>query len=116
MSENQITKYLEDGYVVPDFKMDEKNFLEIEKKYLTLHQELKTNEIDESKLVNLILKRGQISLHDVYMVNDSKKNKSPFQRRAMTMRFMPLSSKFNYNFIFDSDPQFRIKKIYPVRN
>ena len=81
---------------------------------LTLHQELKKNELDESKSINLILKRGQISLHDVYMIHGSKENTSSNSRRAMTMRFMPLSSKFDHNFVFDSNPSFKIDKIYPA--
>ena len=80
-----------------------------------MHQELNKEELDDKNIVNLILKRGQISLHDVYMVHGSKENKSPKSRRAMTMRFMPLTSKFNHDFVFDSDPKFKIDKIYPVR-
>ena len=86
------------------------------KENLTLHQELNKNEYDISKSVNLLLKRGQISLHDVYMVHGSNENKSPNSRRAMTMRFMPLSSKFDHEFTFDSKPSFKINKIYPVRD
>ena len=87
-----------------------------DKKNLTLHQELNKNEYDISKSVNLLLKRGQISLHDVYLIHGSKENKSPNSRRAMTMRFMPLTSKFDHNFSFDSKPSFKIDKIYSVRN
>ena len=80
-----------------------------------MHQELNKGDLVEKNTVNLILKRGQISLHDVYMVHGSKENKSSKSRRAMTMRFMPSTSKFDHNFIFDSDPKFKIDKIYPVR-
>ena len=38
-------------------------------KNLTLNQELDKNEYNEKDAVNLILKRGQISLHDVYLVH-----------------------------------------------
>ena len=86
------------------------------KQNLTLHQELNRNEYDISKSVNLLLKRGQISLHDVYMVHGSKENNSPNSRRAITMRFMPLSSKFDHEFIFDSKPSFNIEKIYHIKN
>ena len=85
------------------------------KKNLTLHQELNKEELDEKNIVNLILKRGQISLHDVYMVHGSNENKSSKSRRAMTMRFMPSTSNFDNNFVFDSEPKFKIDKIYPVR-
>ena len=87
-----------------------------DKKNLTLHQQINKNEYDISKSVNLLLKRGQVSLHDVFMVHGSKENKSPNSRRALTMRFMPLSSKFDHEFIFDSKPSFKIDKISPVKN
>ena len=45
-------------------------------KKLTLNQELLKSEYIEEKSVNLILKRGQISLHDVYMVHGSEEKKS----------------------------------------
>ena len=54
-------------------------------------------EYDEKKAVNLILKRGQISLHDVYLVHGSEANNSNKARRAITMRFMPTSSKLTTN-------------------
>ena len=53
---------------------------------LTLHQEILKSEYKKENTVNLILKRGQISLHDVYMVHGSEANNSPSSRRAMTMR------------------------------
>ena len=46
--------------------------------------------------VSLILKRGQISLHDVYLVHGSEANFSPNSRRGMTMRFMPMTSVFDH--------------------
>ncbi len=83
---------------------------------LTLHQEIDKSELDRSQLHNLILARGQISLHDVYIIHGSKENKSANPRRAMTMRYMPLTSKFDHDFIFDSKPSFKINKIYKVIN
>jgi ectoine hydroxylase-related dioxygenase (phytanoyl-CoA dioxygenase family) len=85
------------------------------KNNLTLQQEILPSEFDKSDSVNMILKRGQISLHDVYMIHGSKENKSYNSRRAMTMRFMPLTSDFDYNFTFDSDPKFKINKIYKIK-
>jgi ectoine hydroxylase-related dioxygenase (phytanoyl-CoA dioxygenase family) len=63
---------------------------------LTLNQELLKTEYDESKAVDLVLKRGQISLHDVFLVHGSEPNISPNPRRGMTMRFMPTSSVFDH--------------------
>ena len=66
-------------------------------KNLTLHQELLQSEYNENKSVNLILNRGQISLHDVYLVHGSDANSSSKSRRGMTMRFMPTTSVFDHN-------------------
>jgi len=63
---------------------------------LTLNQELLKTEYDESKAVDLVLKRGQISLHDVFLVHGSEPNTSPNPRRGMTMRFMPTTSVFDH--------------------
>ncbi len=63
---------------------------------LTLHQELLKTEYNEDDSVNLILNRGQISLHDVYLVHGSEANFSPKSRRGMTMRFMPTTSVFDH--------------------
>ena len=109
--ENGCLRFIKGSHKDKKLKQHSRN----SKTNLTLHQELNKEELDESKKVSLILKRGQISLHDVYMVHGSKENKSPKSRRAMTMRFMPLTSKFNHDFVFDSDPKFKINKIYPIR-
>ena len=109
--ENGCLRFIKGSHKDKKLKQHSRN----NKTNLTLHQELSKEELDESKKVSLILKRGQISLHDVYMVHGSKENKSPKSRRAMTMRFMPLTSKFNHDFVFDSDPKFKINKIYPIR-
>ena len=109
--ENGCLRFIKGSHKDKKLKQHSRN----NKTNLTLHQELNKEELDESKKVSLILKRGQISLHDVYMVHGSKENKSPKSRRAMTMRFMPLTSKFNHDFVFDSDPKFKINKIYPIR-
>ena len=81
---------------------------------LTLNQELLKSEYIEENSVNLILKRGQISLHDVYMVHGSEENKSSNSRRAMTMRFMPTKSVFDHGFVFNKR-DFLITKIYQAR-
>ena len=83
-------------------------------KKLTLNQEILKSEYIEKNSVDLILKRGQISLHDVYMVHGSEENKSPNSRRAMTMRFMPTTSVFDHKFLFNTR-DFSITKIYQAR-
>ena len=62
---------------------------------LTLNQEVLSSEFDESQSVELVLKAGQMSLHDVRMVHGSDANTSPHPRRGMTLRYMPLTSVFD---------------------
>ena len=62
---------------------------------ITLHEELQSSELDTSKAANIILERGQVSLHDVYLMHGSKPNRSNKMRRGMTMRMMPTTSHYD---------------------
>lgn len=62
---------------------------------VTLHQELNADEYDEAKAVDMVLKAGQVSLHDVYLLHGSEANHSAKPRRGMTLRFMPTTSLFD---------------------
>lgn len=62
---------------------------------LTLNQELDPSEYDEADAVDLVLKSGQISLHDVYLLHGSEANHSSQPRRGMTLRYMPTTSVFD---------------------
>ncbi|MBL8380624.1 MAG: phytanoyl-CoA dioxygenase family protein [Burkholderiales bacterium] len=62
---------------------------------VTLHQELEPDTYDETQAVDIVLKAGQFSLHDVYLLHGSEANTSPRPRRGMTMRFMPTTSLFD---------------------
>lgn len=62
---------------------------------VTLNQELDSAEYDEADAVDVVLKAGQISLHDVYLLHGSEPNVSPHARRGMTMRYMPTTSVFD---------------------
>ena len=89
-------------------------------KELTLNQELKKTEYDETKAVDLELKRGQISLHDVFLVHGSEPNTSDKSRRGMTMRFMPTTSLFDHQLARDQFNNMRVpdhseRKIYHMR-
>lgn len=59
---------------------------------LALPLELDEDAFDERDAVNIELKRGQISLHDVYLMHASDPNQSNTPRRGMTLRFMPTTS------------------------
>lgn len=60
-----------------------------------LTQELDASEYDERDAVDIELKSGQFSLHDVYLLHGSEPNRSARSRRGMTMRFMPTTSVFD---------------------
>tara|TARA_B100000131_G_scaffold154724_1_gene150137 strand:- start:1043 stop:1798 length:756 start_codon:yes stop_codon:yes gene_type:complete len=109
-SENGCLKFIKGSH--KDKKLKKHKINKSEK--LTLNQELIKSEYIEKNSVDLILKRGQISLHDVYMVHGSEENKSPNSRRAMTMRFMPTTSIFDHRFVFNAR-DFSITKIYQAR-
>lgn len=59
---------------------------------LALPLELDEDALDEREAVNIELERGQISLHDVYLMHASEPNQSDQSRRGMTLRFMPTTS------------------------
>ena len=60
-----------------------------------LNQELLESEYDVSQAADLVLKAGQMSLHDVYLLHGSEPNHSPRPRRGMTLRFMPTTSYYD---------------------
>ena len=62
---------------------------------LVLHEELAATEFDEGEAVDIVLRRGQVSLHDVYLVHGSAPNTSEKPRRGITMRFMPTTSLYD---------------------
>jgi ectoine hydroxylase-related dioxygenase (phytanoyl-CoA dioxygenase family) len=64
-------------------------------KDVTLNQELLESEYDLSQAADLVLKAGQMSLHDVYLLHGSEPNVSPRPRRGMTLRYMPTTSVFD---------------------
>jgi hypothetical protein len=62
---------------------------------LTLQDELAEGTFDEAEAVDIVLERGQVSLHDVYLIHGSEPNRSERPRRGMTMRFMPTTSHYD---------------------
>lgn len=62
---------------------------------LTLNQELDDDQFDESAAVDIILKPGQMSFHDINMVHGSRRNASARRRAGYVLRFMPATSHFD---------------------
>ncbi len=73
---------------------------------LALHQELPPSEIHQDEAQDLILKAGQISLHDVFLVHGSEPNCSANSRRGMTLRFMPTSSHYDRDIEIEQNRKF----------
>ncbi|MEM7250152.1 MAG: phytanoyl-CoA dioxygenase family protein [Pseudomonadota bacterium] len=63
----------------------------------TLFEELLDSEFNEADAVDIHLERGQVSLHDVYLMHGSAPNRSAHRRRGMTMRLMPTTSVYDRN-------------------
>jgi len=61
-----------------DLKIDEKSF-------------------NKNEAVNCIIKRGQASFHDTYLLHSSDANFSENPRKAIVLRYMPSSSLFDRN-------------------
>jgi phytanoyl-CoA hydroxylase len=55
--------------------------------------ELPSEVIDEVSAVDLVMKRGDLSLHDSYLVHGSEPNRSAGRRAALTIRYVPSSTR-----------------------
>lgn len=62
---------------------------------LTLNQELDADQYDENAAVDIVLKPGQMSFHDINMVHGSRANTSSRRRAGYVLRFMPATSHFD---------------------
>ena len=60
---------------------------------LVLDQEVSKDQIKEENIVSLILKAGEISLHDDGLLHGSEANNSSRRRCGITMRFSPVNVK-----------------------
>ena len=62
---------------------------------LTLNQRLAAGSFDESAAVDLELRPGEMSLHDVYMIHGAAPNRSTRRRTGVALRYMPATSLFD---------------------
>lgn len=61
---------------------------------LVLNQAVAAGQIDDNSAVDIALRAGQMSMHDVYMVHGSNANTSNKRRAGVAIRYMPASSHF----------------------
>lgn len=55
--------------------------------------ELSPAVVDESRAEYVIMKRGDVSFHDSYLIHGSEPNRSPCRRAALTIRYVPSSTR-----------------------
>ena len=63
-------------------------------KDVVLNQEVDPSQFDESAGRDDVLRAGQFSLHDVYLIHGSNANSSPRRRAGFVIRYMPATSVF----------------------
>ena len=63
-------------------------------KDVVLNQEVEPSQFDESTRRDDVLRAGQFSLHDVYLIHGSNANHSPRRRAGFVIRYMPATSVF----------------------
>lgn len=62
---------------------------------LVLNRKVVEAELDESGAVDVELRAGQLSLHDVHLVHGSNANRSRRRRAGLAIRYMPATSYFD---------------------
>lgn len=61
---------------------------------LSVNQEVDTRYVDESKIVDIELRAGQMSLHDGILIHGSNPNRSNRRRAGLTLRYTSADTKF----------------------
>jgi ectoine hydroxylase-related dioxygenase (phytanoyl-CoA dioxygenase family) len=61
---------------------------------LVLSQRTADDAFDPSLAKDVVLKAGQMSMHDVYMIHGANANRSPDRRAGVAIRYMPGTSVF----------------------
>ena len=59
---------------------------------VVLKQQL--GEVDESQAHDVVLRAGQISIHDVYLLHGSSENRSNLRRSDYAIRYMPATARY----------------------
>ena len=68
----------------------------LERDSLTIFDVCDDEHFDESQAEDLIIKAGQVSYHDVYMIHGSAPNTTDHRRAAFVVRLMPASSHYDH--------------------
>lgn len=60
-----------------------------------LGEEINADQFDPSTARDDVLKAGEFSLHDVFLIHGSAHNRSPRRRAGFVVRFMPATSRYD---------------------
>ena len=80
---------------------------------LTLNQELDATEFDDADARPVLLKAGQVSFHDSFLVHGSEPNRSDHRRAGYVVRLMPASCVWDRKFggrVGEEVPRHRFRK------
>ena len=64
---------------------------------LVLSQRTADDAFDLALAKDVVLKAGQMSMHDIYMIHGANANRSPDRRAGVAIRYMPGTSVFERN-------------------
>jgi hypothetical protein len=76
--------------------------------------------IDESQAVDVVLRAGDVSVHDPRLIHGSNPNRSDRWRRGLTIRYIPASTRIVHEgqwpsaFIFRGDPTPGVNRYLPL--
>jgi ectoine hydroxylase-related dioxygenase (phytanoyl-CoA dioxygenase family) len=58
-----------------------------------LSSEIPAENVDESKAVDIVLKKGSVSVHNPQIIHGSNANTSPLRRCGLTIRYIPTTTR-----------------------
>jgi hypothetical protein len=70
---------------------------------VTLTKGIEADAFDEAAARDVVLEPGQMSLHDVYLIHGSERNRSAKRRAGVAIRYMPAASHFDRGLIPPGD-------------
>jgi hypothetical protein len=66
-----------------------------ERPSLAINQSVADDQFDPAQAADVVLRAGQMSIHDVYMIHGSHANRSDKRRAGLAIRYMPATSLYD---------------------
>jgi ectoine hydroxylase-related dioxygenase (phytanoyl-CoA dioxygenase family) len=91
--------------VVPGSHREERTYRhqQLQREDVVLTQQICEGEIGDRAAVDVALRAGELSLHDVHLVHGSNPNRSARRRAGLAIRYMPATSVFERDLIAPTD-------------